>query len=147
MIRVRRAEETDQPAWAALLAKLHEDTEPSEFEKEIADWVRLREPYVAFLAEDEEGAAVGLIDARIRNYAEGAPQLRAAYVEDLWVEPKHRGAGVAGLLLAAVENWARGEGLDWLGSDTWPDNAASIAWHEANGFAEVERLVVFGKPL
>ncbi len=91
--------------------------------------------------------AIGLIDARVRNYAEGAPQLRAAYVEDLWVDPAQRGAGVARELLRAVEDWARGEGLDWLGSDTWPDNSASIAWHQANGFAEIERLVVFGKPL
>ncbi|WP_426266069.1 GNAT family N-acetyltransferase [Sphingomonas sp. LHG3443-2] len=147
MIRVRRAEEADHPAWAALLAKLHDDTSAADFEAEIARWVRLPEPYVAFLAEDQAGIAVGLIDARVRNYAEGAPQLRAAYVEDLWVDPDHRGAGVARLLLGAVENWARGESLDWLGSDTWPHNAASIAWHGANGFAEVERLIVFGKPL
>jgi hypothetical protein len=46
MIRDGRAEKADHPAWAALLAKLHEDSEPPEFEKEIADWVRLREPYV-----------------------------------------------------------------------------------------------------
>jgi GNAT superfamily N-acetyltransferase len=147
MTRVRRAGKADHQAWAALLAKLHEDSDPLEFRREIAEWVRLPEPYVAFLAEDEAGTAVGLIDARVRNYAEGAPQLRAAYVEDLWVDPAHRGAGVARSLLRAVEDWARSEGLDWLGSDTWPDNAASIAWHEANGFAEVERLVVFGKRL
>jgi aminoglycoside 6'-N-acetyltransferase I len=152
MIAVRRAEEADRDTWAALLAKLHPETSAAEFRAEIEQLVQLPEPYVAFLAEEiglaeENGTTVGLVDARVRNYAEGAPNLRAAYVEDLWVAEDRRGKGIAGLLLAAVEEWARGQGLDWLGSDTWPDNAVSIRWHERNGFAEVERLVVFGKPL
>ena len=88
-----------------------------------------------------------MIDARVRNYAEGAPNLRAAYVEDLWVEPGHRRAGVARALLAAVENWARSQQLDWLGSDTTPDNRLSRDWHRRMGFEEVEQLVVFGKSL
>jgi aminoglycoside 6'-N-acetyltransferase I len=146
MIAVRQAGQGDLDRWAALLAKLHPATSVAEFRAEVAQLVRLPEPYVAFLAE-EDGEAVGMIDARVRNYAEGAPHLRAAYVEDLWVAPDHRGQGVAGRLLETVEAWARGQGLDWLGSDTGPDNADSIRWHQRHGFAEVERLVVFGKPL
>ena len=88
-----------------------------------------------------------MIDARVRNYVEGAPDLRAAYIEDLWVEPKYRRSGVAKLLLNAVESWALDEGMVWLGSDTPPDNLESQEWHRAVGFDEVERLVVFGKPL
>lgn len=88
-----------------------------------------------------------MIDARVRNYVEGAPNLRAAYIEDLWVEPEHRRSGVAKLLLNAVESWARDEGMIWLGSDTPPDNFESQKWHLAVGFNVVERLVVFGKRL
>jgi aminoglycoside 6'-N-acetyltransferase I len=146
MISVRRAGDGDYGTWAAMLADLHPGTSAEEFRAEVERLVRLPEPYVAFLAEDG-GKALGLIDARVRNYAEGAPNLRAAYVEDLWVASTHRGQGLATRLLAAVEDWARGEGLDWLGSDTWPDNQASIDWHRRAGFEEVERLVVFGKPL
>ena len=51
-----------------------------------------------------------MIDTRIRNFAEGAPNLRAAYVEDLWVAPEHRGKGIARQLLGHVEQWARGRG-------------------------------------
>jgi aminoglycoside 6'-N-acetyltransferase I len=139
-------EESDRDAWAAMLAELRTDTSAVEFRAEIDEWVSLPEPYVGFLAE-EEGTPIGFIDARIRNYAEGAPHLRAGYIEDLWVAPAYRGQGVSARLLGAVENWARGQGLDWLGSDTWPDNAQSIRWHLRSGFAEVERLVVFGKAL
>ena len=129
-----------------MLSRLHGGS-TAEFEAELVQLTALPEPYVAFLAFDDGGSPIGMIDARVRNYAEGAPNLRAAYVEDLWVEPEHRRSGVARSLLAAVEQWAVDEGLDWLGSDTQEDNRLSQAWHPAAGFAEIERIVIFGKPL
>ena len=144
---VRRATEEDLPVWAAMLARLHDDLTAEQFEKELRRFTRLEQPYTGFLAFSDDGEPIGLIDARIRNYAEGAPNLRAAYVEDLWVQPEYRRIGVARLLLAAVEEWARAEGFDWLGSDTTPDNQLSRDWHRRMGFDEVERLVVFGKRL
>ncbi len=144
---VRRAVEADFPVWASMLASLHGNSSPTELLRELHELVALGEPYVAFLAFDQKGRAVGVIDARVRNYAEGSPELRAAYVEDLWVEPDVRNKGVGRALLEEVEHWARAEGLHWLGSDTTPDNLWSLRWHAAVGFTEVERLVVFGKPL
>jgi aminoglycoside 6'-N-acetyltransferase I len=144
---VRRAAERDVEVWASMLARLHPGETQAEFEEELHRLTQLPEPYVGFLAYSDEGEPIGMIDARVRNYAEGAPDLRAAYVEDLWVEPKARRSGVALALLAAVEDWARSQGLNWIGSDTWPDNRESCGWHSAAGFAEIERLVVFGKPL
>ena len=142
---VRQATFDDYPVWAAMLARLHTDQSAKEFERELAD--SLHEPFVGFLAFNDDGEPAGMIDATIRSYAEGAPNLRAAYVEDLWVEPGYRRAGVARELLAAVEQWARDQGLDWLGSDALLDNGVSHAWHSAAGFDEIERIVVFGKPL
>jgi aminoglycoside 6'-N-acetyltransferase I len=130
-----------------MLARLHTDQGVEDFEREIAAFTKLPEPYVCFLAFSDDREPIGMIDARVRNYAEGAPNLRAAYVEDLWVDPEHRRAGVARALLGAVEGWARAEGVDWLGSDTTPDNQLSRDWHRKMGFDEVEQLVVFGKRL
>lgn len=145
--QVRRATEAEYPVWAEMLAALHPGQSARAFLAEIRDLVALPEPYVAFLAFDEGDRPRGMVDARLRNYAEGAPRLHAAYIEDLWVEPEARGRGVARALLAAVERWAREQGADWLGSDTAPDNHTSRAWHRAAGFAEIEQLIVFGKPL
>jgi len=144
---VRRATEADLPIWAEMLARLHDDLTADEFESELQRFTRLDQPYTGFLAHSDDGKPIGMIDARVRNYAEGAPNLRAAYVEDLWVEPEHRRTGVARALLEAVEQWARTEGFDWIGSDTTPDNQLSRDWHRQMGFDEVEQLVVFGKPL
>ena len=143
---VRRAAPEDHPVWAEMLARLH-DGSPPEFKSELAELTSLTEPYVGFLAFTDSREPIGMIDARVRNYAEGAPNLRAAYVEDLWVEPEHRRSGVALRLLEAVERWARDEGLDWLGSDAELGNEPSRHWHLAAGFEEVERIMIFGKPL
>lgn len=145
-LTIRRAEKADWPQWAELLTRLHPGLPVTEFASDLEHWERLGDPFVGFFAIGD-GQPIGLIDARVRGYAEGAPSLRAAYVEDLWVDADWRRHGVARQLLAAVEAWARDLGLDWIGSDTVPDNADSRRWHAANGFREIEQLVVFGKPL
>jgi aminoglycoside 6'-N-acetyltransferase I len=142
---VRRAALADHPIWAAMLAGLHPDLVCSEWEAELATLMALPDPYVGFLAFTDDGNPIGMIDARVRNYAEGAPDLTAPYVEDLWVDPEHRRSGVAARLLKAVEDWGRSEGFTWLGSDARLDNQQSHDWHRASGFEETERLVVFGK--
>jgi aminoglycoside 6'-N-acetyltransferase I len=144
---VREATAADHPAWAAMLARLHPGQSLAEWEAEIETLTKLPEPYVGFLAIGDDGEPLGFIDARVRNYAEGAPDYAAVYVEDLWVDPAHRGKGVATSLLRAVEDWALAEGHRWLGSDALIENEASHAWHRAAGFQEVERLVLFGKSL
>jgi aminoglycoside 6'-N-acetyltransferase I len=138
---VRPASEADFPGWAAMRRRLWPDADPDELEGELAPV-----PPLGLVAE-AEGRLIGFAEASIRNYAEGAPAGPAAYLEGIWVEPEHRRQGVARALLAAVERWAREQGLSHLGSDALLDNGVSHRWHAAAGFAEVERLVVFGKPL
>ena len=144
---VRRAGPADHGTWAALLARMHGEDMAATYEAELDELTALSEPYIAFLAFADDGTPIGMIDARVRNYAEGAPDLAAPYVEDLWVDPDHRRSGVARALLAAVEQWARSEGHRWLGSDALIDNDTSHDWHRANGFDELERIVIFGKRL
>ncbi len=126
--------------------RLWDDFEPAELEAELAELEALETPYVALIAESQD-ELVGFAEVSVRSVAEGCPPGPAAFLEGIWVEPEHRRRGVARALLAAAEAWARERGLSHLGSDALLDNQASHAWHRAAGFAEVERLVVFGKPL
>ena len=135
---VRPAAAADFPAWAAMRRRLWPDCEPAELEREL--------PLLGLVAE-ADGRLIGFAEASVRTYAEGAPPGPAAYLEGIWVEPEWRRRGVARALLASVEAWARREGLSHLGSDALLDNEMSHRWHAAAGFGEVERLVVFGKPL
>jgi aminoglycoside 6'-N-acetyltransferase I len=140
---VRPATEADFPAWAALRRRLWPDEDPVELELELT----APRPATLGLVAEEGGRLIGFAEAAIRDYAEGAPAGPTPYLEGLWVEPGHRRRGVALALLAAVEQWARERGLSHLGSDALLDNEVSHRWHAAAGFGEVERLVVFGKPL
>lgn len=145
---VRRAAPGDFPVWAAMLARLHEPgPSAQEFLAEIPIWLALDQPMLCWLAVEEDGTALGMIDARLRNYAEGGPDGYVPYVEDLWVETQHRHRGVARALVQTVKDWSRERGYHWLGSDALFDNRDSHAFHAAIGFDEIERLVVFGMAL
>ena len=144
---VRPAAEGDFAGWAALRRKLWPDVTDEELPGAFAHMLDPAWHEAAFVAEDEDGGLIGFAEASVRSVAEGGPEGPAAYLEGIYVEPGLRRQGVGKLLLAAVERWGRDRGLPHLGSDALIDNEASHAWHRAVGFGEVERLVVFGKPL
>lgn len=135
---VRPATEADRPAWAEMRRRLWPESDGQGFEPG---------PATAGFVAEEEGRLIGFAEASIRNYAEGAPDGPAAYLEGIWVEPDRRRRGVGRALLAAVEDWALRQGFFWLGSDALLDNRLSHRWHSAAGFGEIERIVVFGKRL
>jgi aminoglycoside 6'-N-acetyltransferase I len=142
---VRRAGKADLAAWGAMRLRLWPEIVPEDMDGELAALLDGSRPVAAFVAEREEGRLAGFAEASVRSVAEGGPDGPAAYLEGIWVEPGERRRGVARALLTAVERWARGQGLAHLGSDALLDNEVSHAWHRAAGFAEVERLVIFGK--
>jgi aminoglycoside 6'-N-acetyltransferase I len=138
---VRRVEPEDHPAWVAMRVRLWPDEDPEELAGEVG---AMRE--TVFVAE-AGGTLIGFIEIGIRSYAEGGPSGPAPYVEGIWVEPEYRRRGVARAMLDTAERWSRGQGFTYLGSDALLDNELSHAWHKAAGFAEIERIVIFGKTL
>ena len=94
-----------------------------------------------------EGDPVGMIEARLRESAEGCVSSPVGYIEAWFVDENFRGKGVAGMLTQAAEDWAREKGCTEMASDTWLDNEASIRAHVKMGYFEGERLVHFVKKL
>jgi len=60
-------------------------------------------------------------------------------VKQLYVKPKARGRGVAGLLLDALHEYARAVGYEWLYLDSKDDLAAAIAFYEKRGYRRCGR--------
>ena len=143
---IRGVTDADHPAWATMRTKLWPEADPKELESELVGLFALDPPYTVYIAE-EDGQQIGFIELWVRSYAEGGPPEPAAYVEGLWVDAEYRRSGVATALLREAEQWARGKGFKWLGSDAELKNRDSHAWHKAAGFKAIEQLVVFGKPL
>ena len=131
---IRRAETRDLPALAALAAKLFSGDEAEHF-AEFSQLLPCADAAL-FLCE-EGGAPAGFAQA----------QLRRDYVEGVYVEPDFRRRGFAQALLRACEAWAREKGCAEFASDCELENEASAAFHARMGFAEVNRIRCFLKPL
>ena len=79
-----------------------------------------------FLAVDDVGGWVGM--ARAQAEADGA------HLHGMWVAPKARGSGAAGLLCDACAAWAAERGFGYLSLDVFRANARAIAAHRRCGF-------------
>lgn len=142
MATVRRATNADRAAYQRMRLALWPDCA----ESDIDEWFA-RDDAATFVATRPDGSLCGFVEAGSRPYAEGCDSSPVGYVEGWWVDPDVRRHGVGRALLDAAESWARGRGYTEMGSDALLDNAASHEAHRRCGFREVERLVMFRKPL
>ena len=143
---IRPAQSSDLADWGDMRCALWPDSEPAELRGELERILDPDHSECAWIARDASGAAIGFVEANIRSYAEDCDG-PTPYLEGIWVAEAWRRKGVAAALLAAVEDWARGAGYTEMASDALIDNLVSHDWHGAQGFAEVERMIVFRKAL
>ncbi len=82
---------------------------------------------------------VAEVDGRLVGMAAGGtapidPSSAALY--SMWVEPDHRGTGVASAIVGAIVDWATGAGYQGLGLGVTTTNARAIAFYERLGFVD-----------
>ncbi|MBV9223576.1 MAG: GNAT family N-acetyltransferase [Acidobacteriaceae bacterium] len=118
-----------------------------ECEREAVDILADPQRWGVFLARLNAGAAIGFLEIRLRDCAEGASMSPVPFIEGWFVVPEERKRGVGKALIQAAESWAASRGYTEIASDTQIDNAVSIAAHKSLGYEEVERLVCFIKQL
>lgn len=143
MVEIRALTPDDWRVWRALrLAALAEA--PYAFGSRLADWQgagdreerwrdRLAIDGVHLVAEldgSPVGMASGVLDEEVAEAAE---------LISMWVEPIARGRGVAGALIAAVEEWARAQGFRELRLAVAEGNAGADAAYRRAGFARADR--------
>ncbi|QEE44599.1 GNAT family N-acetyltransferase [Rhizobium sp. WL3] len=145
---LRRAEPGDLDAWASLRHALWPELALDGHRAEIVEALEQPGRLVAFLCFDPDGRAIGLAEASIRSdYVNGCNTSPVAFLEGIIVAPSARRMGTAGLLVSAVCDWARSNGLSELASDAGLDNTISHAMHSALGFDETQRVVYFRRSL
>lgn len=148
MIAVTPACAADAMDWLPMRAALWPDCDDATHREEIAAWLHDPARFVALIARDGAGVALGFAEASVRHeYVNGSESSPVAFLEGLFVAPAARRRGVARALVAAVRDWARAKGLSELCSDTSRDNHASRSTHRALGFAETEVAVFFRQRL
>jgi aminoglycoside 6'-N-acetyltransferase I len=103
-------------------------------------------PSAVFVLERADGRLAGFLELSVRNYAEHCAG-STPYVESWYVDSDVRQQGLGRALMQAAEDWARGMGYPEMASDAVLENELSHLAHNAVGFTEVQRIVVFRKPL
>lgn len=145
---IRLAREENVEAWAALRHQLWPHLSLMGHSAEILDALTEPNRLAAFLCFDATGRTVGLAEASVRvDYVNGCETSPVAFLEGIIVDPEVRRQGVAALLVAAVSDWARNQGLSELASDAELHNTVSHAMHAALGFEETQRVVYFRRAL
>lgn len=158
MIAVRRVGAGEWPLWRDVrLAALTQS--PEAFRSRLADWAETGEPrWRERLARPDAYNIVAEHDGGVVGVASGVPEDGAAWLHSVWVSPRARGLGAGGLLVGAVEEWARASGAPELLLAVVPGNDTAIGLYERRGFAAtgepgalmpdgVTRELVMAKPL
>lgn len=134
-VAIVRPDPADEPAWRRLWSGYCTfyavpDTE----EKAGTVWSWLLDPdhpVKAFLARAADGSIVGI--THYRPYPRPIAGGTGCFLDDLFVDPDHRGGGVAAALVEAVTNEARRNGwapVRWI---TAEDNARARALYDRIG--------------
>src|SRR3954468_2168766 len=143
---VRVYQDADWPEWLRMSQALF----PAESEGSLTSGMRdfrARSDAEVFVIDRGDGTLAGFVEAGSRAYADGCDSSPVGYVEAWFVDADVRRHGWGRTLLAAAEEWARARGYTEMASDALIDNETSIKAHEAAGYSEVERQVVFRKTL
>ncbi len=91
------------------------------------------ETFVAIAESGGEAIGCGFVrSAPSRSFTEPAFH---AYVGLMFVAAEHRGKGVSKLILDALKDWARANGLTEMRLEVYPENASAVRAYEAAGFA------------
>ena len=145
-MRVRPAESSDIPVWAALRARLWPDADAAELAGELP--AMLADPALwNFILIDDRARIIGFAEVQLRTMFDGCPVAPYPHIEGIWIDADHRRAGGARRLLTAIEARARQGNYARIGSDVELDNPGSQAWHTRCGFEEEARVILYSKPL
>jgi aminoglycoside 6'-N-acetyltransferase I len=145
-MKIVAAEERYREPWLRMRVVLWPECPREESSEEITGILQGGRQ-AAFLALDDDGAAIGFVEVSTRDYVEGCHSTPVGYVEGIYVRPGNRKERVGEGLIRVAESWACRRGCLEMGSDTRLDDTRSIAFHKAMGFRETDRQVVFLKEI
>jgi aminoglycoside 6'-N-acetyltransferase I len=146
-MNIRAYESNDNAEWLRLRRRLWPDIGVPAHRQETAAW--LSRPDAVVLVADRTGGSglAGFAEVGCRSVADGCETSPVAYLEGWYVDMDMRRKGIGSALIRAAETWARARGLRELASDAELANVASQRAHEALGFTETSRAVLYLKAL
>jgi len=152
LTRIRLAGPADLEPLLALRHELWPDSATDEDTEELVAILEGKPPgvlpIVELVAEEADGTLAGFVEVGLRSYADGCSLAKPpGYIEGWFVIESHRRKGLGTALVRAAEEWARAQGCVEMASDVVLENETSQQAHEALGYEEVGRSVLYWKRL
>ena len=92
----------------------------------------------ALVVVAEQGAEViGAGYARIEGSEPYLKHNRHSYLGCMYTIPAHRGEGVNGKVMAALEEWSRSRGVTEMKLEVYSENAAAVRAYEKSGYSRL----------
>lgn len=107
-----------------------------EYERFFASYMMgfLKNPDAVVKVAEENGTVIGYAVATRGREAAFYKYSRVGLLTDVFVKESHRGRGVARQLLAALEDWARRQGLQAIEVNVFPEHTEEIESLKRLGF-------------
>jgi aminoglycoside 6'-N-acetyltransferase I len=144
---IRNVTMADRFEYVRMRCALWPEASAAEHDADLPAHLAGRPDRATFVAVLPDGRLCGFSEVALRAWAEGVDAQPAAFLEGLYVDPDVRQQGIARQLVDACDEWAASRGSPGLGSDTQLENTLSQAVHARLGFREIERTVVYARPV
>lgn len=143
---IRRARPDDADAIAAQVAEvqaMHASAHPEVFRPPSGELfprpralALMSSPQHVFVVADEQGEVLGHAYAEVQRFEESAFKwaCEQLHLHQLAVRSDRRGAGIGGMLLAAIRDEAALRGIRTISLDVWAFNEGARAFYERAGF-------------
>jgi molybdopterin synthase catalytic subunit len=150
-MKIRAVQREDHDEWLRMRYALWPEYLAQQVRDDVADYHDTRKiwglPTAAMVIDRGDGRLGGFIEASLRPFADGCVTSPVGYVEGWYVDEDLRRGGWGAKLVAAAEEWARGNGCVEMASDCASGNIVSLQSHRRLGFAHSDHLISFRKPL
>ena len=93
------------------------EIEADENEHEIKELLADQQQWAVFLATTEDNRAIGFLEVRLRDCADGATSSPVGYLEGWYVEDEYRNQGIGRQLVQAGEDWSMKTYREALGTN------------------------------
>jgi aminoglycoside 6'-N-acetyltransferase I len=146
-MKIRKIEYNEINDWASLRNKLWPEDNLALHFKEAEQMLSLPEKYCVFGCFNTEDEIIGFVEVSIRESMDRIIPERVGYIEGWYVKKQYRRKGFGKALFLVAEKWVQQKGCKEILSDTNLENQFSQKAHQALGYKEIDRLILYRKIL